>query len=430
MIIRIFLFGLLALLACNSPESISHSDNRVTQQLDSLLAQHEYFRFRVVLYRDRSSLSIQDRLIYGAFAANAFHDESKSNAMIREVLSNAAFRLSDSLKANLLFIHRDNFIKLYDYKNVSQTGDTLLARYANQMDAARVHHVRNLNTLYHGIADVPPQSVHIITDQRISYTKDQVGLVNIPVRTGNTVYDFVFDTRASISTITNTHSKKLKLRMIDTPYEESSGTTGKTFKTYPAVADSLWVGELLIRNVIFQVVPDSVLAFPSLNYQIKGIIGFPVITQWKEVRVHDNGTITIPSAPVRRGLNNLAFDESTTVINLKTDLDTLAFHFDSGATSSMLYYNYFKRYEVDVKSRGYKKPLQVGGAGGSKIQENYVYPTFSIHVGGREVKLKDIQVLMAAIYPGQKYYGNIGQDFLSNFQETILNFEEMYLDLR
>lgn len=430
MTIRPILLVLLALAACTLRENVSHSDLTITQKLDSLLAQHEYFRFRDALHRDSSRLSEQDKLIYGAFAANAFHHESRSNAMIRTVLSNEVFRLTDSVKASLLFVQRDNFVKLYDYKNVAQVGDTLLARYVNQMDAAKVHHIRNLNILYHAIAGVPPQFVEINSNQRIAYKRDQVGLVNIPVRTGKTVFDFVFDTRASVSTITRTYCEKLKLRMVDAPYEESSGITGSTFRTYPAVADSLWVGDLLMKNVIFQVVPDDILAFPSINYQIKGVIGFPVITQWVEVHVHDNGTITIPSAPVKRELNNLAFDESTPVINLKTNVDTLAFHFDSGATSSMLYYNYLERFEDDVKKKAHKELSEMGGAGGSKIQESYVYPTFTVHVGGKEVELKDVQVLRVPIYLGQKYYGNIGQDLLGNFHETILNFEDMYFDLR
>jgi hypothetical protein len=199
--------------------------------------------------------------------------------------------------------------------------------------------------------------------------------------------------------------------------------------TYPAVADSLRIGDLLVQNVIFQVVPDDILSFPSIQYQIKGIIGFPVIKQWREVQIKKNGTLEIPLHPKQSSLRNLAFDESTTVVNLKTDVDTLSFHFDTGATSTMLYYNYLKKYSRDVALKAKKETTELGGAGGTKTQESFVYPTFTFHIGNREVLLKDIQILSQPSYSHQKYHGNIGQDLLNNFEVTILNFEDMYFAL-
>jgi predicted aspartyl protease len=430
MTLRTFIiFGFFMVLSCKPEERTNSKHGKILHQLDSLLATHEYFLFRTYLEKYKTSLPEKEKTIYSAFADNAFNHVAASNQTIETLLANHV-GISDSVIAKLLFIQRDNFIKLYQYRKAFETGEILLSKYATHIDTLQAKHIRNLNILYRAIADVPPQQVELKKEEIIKWQRDKVGLMNVSVQTTDAKYDFVFDTRASISTITTTYANKLKLRVLDMPYEESSGITGNTFKTYPAIADSVYVGGLLLRNVIFQVVPDDILAFPSINYQINGIIGFPVITQWKEVHIHENGTIAIPLKVTKSPLHNLAFDESTTVINLKTDVDTLSFHFDSGATSTMLYYNFLKRFEQDVTSKARKETSELGGAGGIKKSETYVYPVFAIYAGGKRNELTDIQVLNAPVYPGQKFYGNIGQDLLKNYKETILNFEDMYFDLK
>ncbi|MCU7375720.1 hypothetical protein PEC18_34120 [Paucibacter sp. O1-1] len=129
---------------------------------------------------------------------------------------------------------------------------------------------------------------------------------------------------------------------------------------WAGVADSLYLGDILIKNAVFQVLPDEQLHFPSLNYTLDGILGFPVITQLKEVHIRRNGDFVISPNPTHSNLNNLAFDGSTTVISVKNDSDTLSFHFDSGATASEFYSNYFNRYKTEIQKKAKLKQSKVG----------------------------------------------------------------------
>src|SRR5438270_12536001 len=103
--------------------------------------------------------------------------------------------------------------------------------------------------------------------------------MEIPVRNEAGAFSGVFDTRANISTITQTCAKKLGLRLLSVSYNEGSGATGIQFKTGLGVADSLYIGDLLVRNVVFQVMPDSILYIAPVKFQLNMIIGFPVIAQ-------------------------------------------------------------------------------------------------------------------------------------------------------
>ena len=78
---------------------------------------------------------------------------------------------------------------------------------------------------------IPPQEVIIRDSTVIHWKKDKIGLIEIPVKFKAKTYDCIFDTRANISSISQTYATKLGLKMLDVSYEEGSGITGIKFKT-------------------------------------------------------------------------------------------------------------------------------------------------------------------------------------------------------
>ncbi len=410
-----------------SPAAI---DTLAERQLHALLQEKEYFKLRTLLIKRQDGISEQKKNYFTAFVENAFNHTSRSSELVDQLLKDPENSLSDSSKAELLLLQRDNYIKSFDYAKAAESGKQLLHDYKHVYDESQLHHIENIQKIYEGLSSTPAQKVVLREKTVIEWKKDKVGLINIPIKTNASTYDFIFDTRASISTIMRSYAEKLKLRLLDVKYEESSGITGRTFESQLGIADSLYVGKLMIRNVVFQVLPDSILSFPLLDYEIRGLIGFPVIKELKELRINQNGKITVSIHPSNSSLHNLAFDESTTVVSFRTNKDTLSYHFDTGATSSQLYDNYFKKYESEVKRTGKLESIHIGGAGGLEKREVYHLPSYVLYVDGKMATFKDMQVLTRPSYPNQKYYGNFGQDLITQFQEMILNFENMYVEFK
>jgi hypothetical protein len=58
----------------------------------------------------------------------------------------------------------------------------------------------------------------------------------------------------------------------------------------------------------------------------------------------------------------------------------------------------------------------------------YVVPRLYLELGSRKAKIDSANVLMQKIIPNEHFYGNIGQDFISNFDELIYNFKSMYVE--
>ena len=83
-----------------------------------------------------------------------------------------------------------------------------------------------------------------------------------------------------------------------------------------------------------------------------------------------------------------------------------------------------------MKRDGKRDSIQIGGAGGLEKRYVYVLRDFELHIGDKRATFNDINISTQAPYANQKYYGNLGQDLISQFPEMIVNFENMYVEFR
>ncbi|HEY4209672.1 MAG TPA: retropepsin-like aspartic protease, partial [Puia sp.] len=251
------------------------------------------------------------------------------------------------------------------------------------------------------------------------------------VRSGDSVYLGIFDTRANISSISASYARKLGIRLLNVSYDEGSGITGQRFKCTLGVADSFRIDNILMKNVVFQVMPDEVLYIAPIDLSLPIIIGYPVIAQWREMHIHRDGTMTIPAQSHPSDLRNMALDGLDPVVKAIVDGDTLGFKFDTGATTSDIFDNYFRRHKDDIMRRGRASKIKLGGAGGVVEKDVYTVANFTIRIGSKTATLKEVSVHKDPIPNlNERFYGNLGQDLMAQFDEMILNFQDMYVDFK
>jgi hypothetical protein len=419
------LFALATLAACNNKPSLSAV---AAKKLQSLLDNKEYFKLetQVKLYND--SLGDEKKLYYASLIDNVFNRNIDCINDVDRLLKNFSDQLTDSVKANMRRLQSDSYFKTYQYAKAAQTDSSTLKMYSKALPKDYIEDVKKQILLRGALKNIAPQQTIIKSNTSIPWSHNKLGLIQIPVKCNSTVYNAVFDTRANISGITKTYAKKLGLHMLNVSFDESSGETGLKFKTSEGIADSLYIGGRLVKNVVFEVMPDSVLYFFAAKFQLNMILGYPVIEQLGEVHIFKNGKMTIPLTPAQSGLHNFALDGLDPVIALKKDNDTLEFQFDTGASSSLFYVSYFNRYKTDVIKSAKKKMVGFFGAGGSKKKEVYVLPKINLTLGNKTVTMDGVDLLQQKIIPTEKFYGNIGQDFTKNFNEIIYNFKYMYIN--
>lgn len=396
--------------------------------LHILLDQKDFFRLRSAIENNNPAIPPQETLYFTAFVNNAFNQHQQSIQNINLLLDQYTQILNDTVIARLLTLQKDNYAKTFQYSLASETSRLLLDKYKSVLDSTQTADAANDSYIWHTLANIPPQEVHIKKETSIPWKTDKVRLINIPVKTGGQEHDFIFDTGANISTVSQSFAKKLGLRMINPPRENEAVPS---WYSQMAVADSLYIGDALVQHVVFLVLPDNQLAFPGIDYAINGIIGYPVIAGLKEIQLFQNGTLTIPQQSAKSNLNNLALDGLNPIVAFATDQDTLCFEFDPGANHTDLFYSYLLKHKQLIQQQAQLTTIESGCANEIVNTEVYILPNFNLHVGDKKVTLHQIKVqTRPASGTKEKCYGNIGQDFIRNFGEMTLNFEHMYVSFR
>jgi len=282
-----------------------------------------------------------------------------------------------------------------------------------------------------GLRATPRQEVQIPGETVINWKRNLLGVIDIPVKVRDSTYECTFDTRANISCIIESYAKKWNIKMLGVNYEEGSGITGKKFTSRLGVADSIYIGGILIRNAVFQVFPDSVLYFEPLHYGLSVIIGYPVIEQLKEVHILKNGTMKIPAKATTDHVSNMAMDGLTPIISGVYDDDILNFQFDTGANTSTLYSNFYNRYKDKISKAGKMDSVYYGGAGGIVGMKIFKYDSMHLKIGDHTIKFGKTEVLINhESHIDTNFYGNLGQDLINQFEEIVINFERMFIDLK
>lgn len=419
---KIYFLPILVMLSCHpkGPSALS-------SHLQFLLEHKKYFQLDKALQNGASNLPAAYDTYFSAYVDNAFNRNESCITRVDSLMGTTAAKWPDSLKASLLELQADSYFKLGKYAKAAANDSLVIGQYPRGLDSAGLENVMNTLLVRNALRSTPAQQTTITANTTVHWTRDKIGLIEIPVKTGGQTTDAIFDTRANISSISKTYAEQLHLHPIDVSYQEGAGITNAQFKVGLAVADSLYIGNILVQHAVFQVMPDTILYIAPIKFQLNVILGLPVIAQLQEIQWYSNGDLTIPLTPAQSDLHNFALDGLDPVLALISDNDTLGFHFDSGASSSVMYAAYFSKYKSTILQQAFKRTQTFGGAGGTRQKESYVLPSVHLTLDKHPVTVDSVTVFQNRITAGEKFYGNIGQDFMRQFSKMTIDFRYMYV---
>lgn len=420
-----FYLILTSLVSCSQKVSNQVVDGR----LNDLLERRDYFKLRDELSKNESQLTEDRVLFFNAFVKKAFGERAGSNQDIEVLLEKYTPTLDDTSVVALLDAQAANYLHLYQYQKAAAIFEEILTKHAGTLDSAEAASYQNAKLLFGTFADTPPQKMHKPKDVSLASYRNQFNHLMTPVKVDTVQEDFIFDTGANLSTISESQALKMNLRIFEQSVEVGSSTQNE-IQSKLAVADSFYVGEILFENVLFLVMPDDQLTFPEIAYTIKGIIGFPVIHQLGEVHLKKDGGIFVPKVASRKAAQNMFFEGLNPVVRAFSENDTLLFTFDTGAMATELSFKYYHDHQRDVEQKGAMQNNERGGAGGIVAVKEYMLPNFPLTIGTHPTSLDSIRVTLEE-YDFNKYFdGNLGQDVLMKFNTLIINFEHLFIDFK
>lgn len=399
-----------------------NADSLIHNEINRLIETKDFFNARIKFEKNGKQLSEKNRLIIAAYIDNAFNLPAESNEKINKLMTQYFNDLNDTLRYELLNLTQINYSRLYEYRKAHEAANEVLAKYSSVMTEDEIDDFKNTNIIWKVLCDQPKQTVNIKGSTLLKMEKDKAGLSNLSTECGHEKINFIFDTGANLSTVTASTASKYKMIIMKDVIDVTS-ITGIKIKAQIAVCPEFTIGNITVNNAVFIVFPDSALAIPQINYQINGIIGFPVIEAFKEIQITKKGVFIVPDKTTDLSLRNMALDFLTPVIQLNGE----SYSFDSGADATMLYSPYFEKYKTDITGNYKEVDYQFGGVGGAITKKGYAIP-FKTELCGKQINLKDV-VVLTENHKGSEnyYYGNIGQDLIKKYDKMILNFQYMYI---
>jgi predicted aspartyl protease len=415
------------LLSTGLAQAQRTSNLMLDNKLNDLLESKDFFALKEEYARNQSKLSEARKLYYEVYLSQVFGQNEKSNQSIAILFEKYPDKFNELETLKLLEAQANNFLHYYEYQQAASVYGAILTNFSQLLDSASIESYQNVKSLFGSLADVPPQKMHKSKEVLLPSYRNAFNHMMTPVVVNGIQEEFIFDTGANLSTITESQAVKMQLKLIDQSVAIGSSTQN-VVQSKLAVADSLLIGDILFENVVFIVMPDAQLTFPEINYVIKGIIGFPVMDQMGEVHLLKNGNIFIPKEVANKQEQNMFFEGLTPVVKLHSKKNTLLFTFDTGARTSELSIKYYKAHKIEVKRKGEMQKNQRGGAGGNVEVNEYMLFNFPMTIGKHQFSLEKIPVTMEEYWFNAYFDGNLGQDVFMKFNSLIINFENMYID--
>lgn len=406
------------------------TDLKAQTEFVSIYALHrskEIFRFSESM--KNIYLESWQSLYLNAILHHRFNEIQESDLCIDKLLEEHINEIDDSLKLELYETQLHNRVYNHNYKEAERITGIILEGFTGLMDSTEAWETVNANAIWKSARDLPAQTVDFLGDSKIEITRDMAGLQNISVSINGNNEKFIFDTGANFSVVSESCAKKLGLIFLQGSFKVGA-VTGSKVDSKLAYAPELSIAEMKFRNVLFLVLPDESLSFAGGLYVINGIIGFPVIKQMAELHFRDE-MLFIPQNRGVRNFRNLAFEGFLPVIKVIHRNDSLAFTFDTGARTTLLYKPFLEKYRQDIESKYTLSKIDVGGAGGIKKVKGYNLKDINLNVAGSEANLKEVSLISETMLKNSEYfYGNLGQDFMKQFSEMIINFESMFVEFK
>ena len=412
---------LIAIYACNPIEK--ESDDQVVKNLDQLIEIEDFFKLKETYNNNIAKLSKTHKLYYGAKIDNVFNRAQKSNQAINELLENHSGSLTDTMLNELFGTKLLNHLNLYEYAKAAEASEYIQQNYAALNDSSDLENLENEIKIWSALKDAPKQEIVKTGDAVIPMYKDKVGLFNVDVTFGDSTKNLLFDTGANFSVVVKSLADELGFQIIEADFYVTAAT-GLKVKSDVAFADEITIGGIIFKNVFFLVIDDKDLSFPQIDYYINGAIGFPVIEAMDEIRVRKDNQIFVPQNPVEYSFNNFALNGLMPIIAAKYKDDTLRFNFDTGATTTSLYPQFYKDYKDQIETKYEKETFTVGSGGGIHEFEGYVVNDFNLKIADSEARIDSVRLHIENIGGKESnFHGNFGQDYIKQFDEMIISFK-------
>jgi hypothetical protein len=270
--------------------------------------------------------------------------------------------------------------------------------------------IENGRALLLSVSGLPAQTVEFGPPTPVEAHRNELGLWTVPVEINSQRGDWLLDTGASLSTVSESEARRMGLAIRET-HGYALGSTQARNPVRLGVAADLRLGSARIHNVVFFVLADDALRMPPLKRPLQGILGMPELRALGCLELSAQGTLTIGcSAQSSPGRPNFFLRGLMPVVQVVHSGHNLQMALDTGARATVLYPSFrdamaqWEQYQLAAE-----RAETFSGAGGSAHVQARRVSSIQLDILGRALFLQAVSLLSQAP-PGAAGDGVLGID--------------------
>jgi len=283
----------------------------------------------------------------------------------------------------------------------------------------------------HALAGVKPMRLVRETPGSLPITDEKAGMIRVPVRIDGHSLGAMVDTGANMSAISASVAERVGIQMLSQSASIGSSTE-RTVRVQLGIARQLQIGNAILENVVFIVLPDSELRLPP-NYRISAIIGLPVLMALGRLEFVNSGAPRLlygvsRGEPANQGGAHpnmlLSGLEPLVLVRVPGAGNPLRMKVDTGSDHTYFTSNAARDAPVFF-AHAEQYNWHVGGAGGIVTERRALrLPEASLTIGGRQIILRNVIVSSRASSTSD---GVIGEDIFHQGTRWKMDFKTMTL---
>jgi predicted aspartyl protease len=267
--------------------------------------------------------------------------------------------------------------------------------------------------------------------RRRSSLHHERGSYSVPVTINGKTDDFLIDTGAWQSVLTDREAKKFGLTFLPGG-ARSMDSSGTGFSMRTAIASEVIIGAMRFRSVSFEVLPAE---GPFRDVEA-GIVGVPLQLAMGSIKWLKDGVIEVGGVNQPSGVSpNLAFDPDPSRLLIEAEVigKRVQATLDTGALTTDLNANFADLFR-EVLSRGGKRGSRdITGAGGTRAYDSFELAELAFSFGRSTSVLRPAIVTlqrMPLMGGGPCCIGNAGLDLLTQQRGFSIDFATMTLTIQ
>jgi hypothetical protein len=410
---------LLAALAA-SATGRSGSDHPVSRLL-TLYAGGRYFELRDTL-AGMTGNPFPEIEFFRAAADNAFNRLDSAVRRIGDYLAGESPDSPRPLAKEAWILLADTYRRSGRYRESAEAQRTILDRFGNELSLSEKATRENQYNVWTVLSDVPAQSVEFAGDSVIRMESR-----HLPVRVADRIFYAAADTGCNLSVLYESLAVELGLNILEPGIAIQSGT-GKWIDGRMAVLPEMRLGEVLIRNAVFLVLPDEFFPIHPVRpgFVRRALLGAPILVALKEVTETRDGFWIIPDAPPPRAEQNMCLFGFLPLVEVAHRGERMPFCLDTGSTATFLHPPYFQRYRAEIRARSRLRKTTMGGVGDERTVKIHFLDVFDFRAGGRSLSFKKVTVHTQVTHSSTgEFFGTLGRDLFNQCSRMTLNFVSM-----